>query len=325
MALIFIALLTACKYGGGRKSAADERGPHTIHAIGYVEPRDRLRRLAFEGQGVIAEITVEVGDKVKTGEELARLDSRRALADLEVARGLQSVAESELALLEAGTHPETIRVAEAALAAERSVSGYRVKQRDRLRALVERRGVSEADAEEADHLAEMGALMEELRAAELEFLKRRTREEELHLALAKVAEAKGRVRIAEANLAAMKILAPTDGEVLEMLKHAGEGISNTMPEAVLLFAPAGPLEVRAEVDEAFWGMIEGGERVIAKTAGGARAEGTVRLVKALMGTKNVFTRSATERMDLKIFETWIELPKGTDWPVGMEIAVEVYD
>lgn len=59
-----------------------------------VEPRDRLRRLAFEGQGVIAEIAIDVGTEVKAGEVLARLDSRRAMADLEVARSLQAVAES---------------------------------------------------------------------------------------------------------------------------------------------------------------------------------------------------------------------------------------
>lgn len=63
------------------------------------------------------------------------------------------------------------------------------------------------------------------------------------------------MRIAEVHLAAMEILAPADGQVLEVLKHAGEGISNTMPEAVRLFAPAGPLEVRAQVDEAFWWMF----------------------------------------------------------------------
>jgi hypothetical protein len=49
------------------------------------------------------------------------------------------------------------------------------------------------------------------------------------------------------------------------------------------------------------------------------------LIKALMGKKNVCARSATERMDLKIFETWIELAEGKHWPVGMEVTAEIGD
>ena len=131
--------------------------------------------------------------------------------------------------------------------------------------------------------------------------------------------------LASAHLSAMAITAPTDGRVVEVLKHAGDGVSNTMPEPILLFVPDGQMEVRAEVDESFWGRFEAGDRVTIRTSGGQHTEGRVRLIKALMGENNVFARSATERMDLKIFETWIELPEGKDWPVGMEVTVEIGD
>ena len=90
--------------------------------------------------------------------------------------------------------------------------------------------------------------------------------------------------------------------------------------------PARPRGRRgAEIDESFWGQYEKGDRVTIRTSGGQHTEGQVRLIKALMGKKNVFARSATERMDLKIFETWIELPEDKDWPVGMEVTVEIGD
>jgi multidrug resistance efflux pump len=165
--------------------------------------------------------------------------------------------------------------------------------------------------------------MEQRRATELDFLKRQTRNEELHLARAKVDEANGRVALASAHLSATAITAPTDGRVVEVLKHAGDGVSNTMPEPILLFVPEGPMEVRAEIDESFWGRFKTGDRVRIRTSFGQHTEGRVRVIKPLMGQKNVFARSATERMDLKIFETWIELSDVKNWPVGMEVRVEI--
>jgi multidrug resistance efflux pump len=99
----------------------------------------------------------------------------------------------------------------------------------------------------------LATVIEQRRATELDFLKRQTRNEGLHFARAKVAEANRRVDLAPAQLSAMAITAPTDGGVVEVMKHAGDGVSNTMPEAILLFVPDGPMEVRAEIDESFWG------------------------------------------------------------------------
>src|SRR4051812_44181697 len=50
--------------------------PSVLIAPGHVEPLRDPVKLAFEAQGRIAEILVDEGDSVKTGQVLARLDDR---------------------------------------------------------------------------------------------------------------------------------------------------------------------------------------------------------------------------------------------------------
>jgi len=42
-----------------------------------------------------------------------------------------------------------------------------------------------------------------------------------------------------------------------------------------------------------------------------------------MGKKSVFSRQATERMDLQIMEVRIELETSPSWPIGLEVDLEI--
>lgn len=122
----------------------------------------------------------------------------------------------------------------------------------------------------------------------------------------------------------MVIEAPADGTVIEIFHYEGESVSSSPSEPVILFAPAGPLEVRAEVDEQFATQVKVGDQAKVRSRGDAVEEqGVVREIKPVMGRKSVFTHSAAERMDLKILELRIEMEAPPPWPIGMEVDVEI--
>jgi HlyD family secretion protein len=103
--LLFVVLLVGCS-----SNAADG----AIVASGFIEGKEVT--IASEVSGRIAEMLVDRGDTVKEGDVLARLDgtaleSQRA----EAAAGL-AAARANLARVQAGTRPEEIAAAQAALA-----------------------------------------------------------------------------------------------------------------------------------------------------------------------------------------------------------------
>lgn len=266
---------------------------------------------------------VNVGDLVNEGEMMARLRNERESSGIDLAKAALAAAEAEMALLEAGAHPSEILAAEAALKVAEVESAYREREKERLTKLAAIRGVTGAQADEGANLAEITAEAVMKARAERDRLVNQTRQEEIAMQRAQITEAAAALALAQTRHAAMEIKAPCAGRVLEILKHSGDAVSLAMPETVILFAPEGPLEVRAEVDESFWGRISSGAPAKMTAANGEQAEGRVRLSKGIMGKKTVFSRAATERMDLRVFEVWIDLPTAPAWPVGMEVSVEI--
>jgi len=106
------------------RSAVVERGTMlvAVSASGIIEPQARVS-LDFEAPGRVAEVAVKVGDPVKAGDVLARLDTARLGLQVKQSQAALALAEAQLAQLQAGPRPEEVAAAEANVrAAEAQVS-----------------------------------------------------------------------------------------------------------------------------------------------------------------------------------------------------------
>ena len=250
--------LAACGERETRESTAASDQGQSVHAIGFTEPRGRLSRLSFETSGVIEEVAVDTGDRVNAGDLIARLKDADQVARVRLAEQRVEVAEAERLLLEAGAHPHDVATARARLEAAVTEHRFRELEAARYERLVEGRGVSQRDRDESDYRRNLAASAVERTAAALEKLENQTRKEELALAETRVMEARRALEMEKTLLSQREIRAPVAGTVLERFKEPGESYSNLLPDAVVLFAPEGPLDVRAEVDENFWGRFNAG-------------------------------------------------------------------
>lgn len=228
--------LTAC----GRTGAAPAN-----RATGYVEATEV--RVSAQVSGRILELKVAEGDRVRTGDILARLDTADSELALKRATADRNQAEAQLALLRAGSRAEDIRQAQAqaqsaqndarAAAAElasasadverfenllRANAGS-VKQRDDA---VTRRDVAAARSRSAQ---------EQVQAASdlLAKLKAGSRPQEIEAGRARVAAADAQVATLRKAIADAVVTAPVGGIVTSKLLDAGEMAAAREPIVVV--------------------------------------------------------------------------------------------
>ncbi|MFA6551564.1 MAG: efflux RND transporter periplasmic adaptor subunit, partial [Patescibacteria group bacterium] len=117
--LVVVAIGGAYFYFSSQKTAPEyttvavKRGPLTqsVDATGKVESAERIN-LNFKTTGRIAQITVKAGDKVSTGQILARLESRALQSQVADAQARLNQAEADYDKLLAGASTEDVQVTE---------------------------------------------------------------------------------------------------------------------------------------------------------------------------------------------------------------------
>jgi len=117
------------------RSATVERGTMlvAVSASGSVEPQARVS-LSFEVPGRVAEVPVAVGEAVKAGDVLARLDDRPLALQVEQAQAALAQAQAQRVQVRAGPRPEEVAAAEANLRAAQAQVNAAVASLDQLEA-----------------------------------------------------------------------------------------------------------------------------------------------------------------------------------------------
>src|SRR5262245_48546249 len=128
----------------------------TVAGAGLVEPQTENISVGSPLPGVVAEVLVKVGRKVKAGEALFRLDDRPLRAEEKLREAALASARAQLDRLEQMPRPEEVPASEAKV---REAEANAVDQQDQLnrtRALFHKRSASEEDLvrrEQADRVA----------------------------------------------------------------------------------------------------------------------------------------------------------------------------
>ncbi|MDY7079368.1 MAG: HlyD family efflux transporter periplasmic adaptor subunit [Chloroflexota bacterium] len=115
------------------RTAVVERGTLliTVSATGNIQPEARVD-LSFEMPGRIAEVLVEVGDVVQSGDPLARLDSEQLALQMQQAEAAMEAAQAQLSLVKAGARSEQVAAAEASVRAAEAQVSAAAANRDQL-------------------------------------------------------------------------------------------------------------------------------------------------------------------------------------------------
>jgi HlyD family secretion protein len=211
-------------------------------------------QVAPEVGGRVLDIPVAEGNRVKTGDVMARLDTRDVDLALQRAQAERAAAEAQLRLLQAGSRPEDIRQAEAqASAAASDVAAAQAdlasaeKDLQRFEQLLQSNSGSQKQRDDAatrrdvarDRVASARARADAAREA-VARLRAGARREEIDAARARVDAVDAQIAALQKNKADATVLAPIDGIVSERLLDPGE-----------MAAPRGPIVVLTDLDHAW--------------------------------------------------------------------------
>ncbi len=97
------------------RTAVVERGTLevTVSASGRIEPARQVD-LTFSAPGRVVEVTIQIGDEVRAGQVLARLDTGDLELSVRQAEAAYKSAQAQLAQLKSSPRPEAVKAAEAA-------------------------------------------------------------------------------------------------------------------------------------------------------------------------------------------------------------------
>jgi multidrug resistance efflux pump len=294
--------------GPAGPAATETVEPSNVVAPGIVEPWDAQINLSAQESGRIAEILIEEGDFVRTGQVLATLDESAQRHGVELARADVEEAEAALASIESGTTAEELAQAQAdseAAAAQDELARIAAARMAQLHA---EEVVSDDAFDRAAAEARTRTAAARRAAARLAELKRGARLEDRRAAEARVSAARARLRVAEDSLARRRVRAVGDGTVLLSRFHAGEYYS---PAAGALFVLGDitRLQVRLEVDEIDAAVpAPGAVCAIYSDAGVRLTEGTIVRLAPKLGRRALPLESPTARADIRVREVFVEVP-----------------
>lgn len=289
------------------------------YALGTLE-RDRIALPAPVAER-IAEIAVREGQPIAAGDLLLVLEpertaARSAAADAELARAQAALAEAV-----AGPRSEAIAAAEAQLRGAQGVSASARSELARVRSLVSRRALADADLDRAQAAADAAVASERSAAESLRALRTGTRREQVAQAEAAVAAAQAAVDSLQIDLARTRIAAPRAGVVDDLPFEVGDQVPVGTPLAILLVGER-PY-ARVYVPEPLRaGIAVGTPARVRLHSGGAEYAGRVRAIHAEPTFTPYYALAGEDASRL----SWLaEIELGDDavaLPVGLPLRAE---
>jgi HlyD family secretion protein len=213
LAVVVVAIVSASACGA-------RAARNVITASGTIEAIEVDVGSKVSGQ--IAELAVDEGAGVKTGDLLATVEHARLDIQLREAEAGVALAEAQLLLLRNGARKEDIQQAEAALT--QAEANLRVAAADarRTRELAKTGSATPKQRDDAEARLTVAEAQKSAAVDALDKLRRLARPEEIRAAEARLAQARAGADLLRKTIADCTIVAPASGTVTHKAVEAGE-------------------------------------------------------------------------------------------------------
>lgn len=269
------------------------RPGHGLTLYGNVDIRQV--DLGFRVGGRIAEVLVDEGDKVQTGQPLAKLDCDLLAQQRDQSKAQMESQQANLARMERGYRTQEVAQARADVAAATAIAQNAAQNLHRVQSMRESNAISQRELDNAT--AADREARARLRSARdhLDMLSSGYREEEILAQRALVDAARAQLRHAEIQLADGSLYAPQEGIVLTRAREAGSIVEPG--QTVYTLTLTNPTWLRAYVSEPDLGKIKPGMPVdiYVDAAPGQTFHGSVGFISPLAE----FTPKTVETMEVR--------------------------
>lgn len=241
-------------------AAAEEKDlVKTVFATGRLETADR-QEIYVQSSGLLAELKVEAGDRVKAGQVLGRLDTVPLTRRLEEAEANLSAEQAALDKLLRGPPPEELAQERSALVQVEAELAGALQKVERTRLLYEQGAAPKVELEEAERELKIRQAVYDRAAAHMEQFAKGPAAEEVQAARARVAAVQAVVKDAREQQEKAVFRPGADGMVLFCNARAGGYV--TTGTLLMVIGDPGNLEINAEIAESDSGELAPGQEAI---------------------------------------------------------------
>ncbi len=226
---------------------------------------ERRSMVASAIGGKVTAVLADVGDEVKKGQVLMRLDASSLAAQREQAANMLKSAKLQLEVAGKGARPEEIGQLKEQLAAAETAFKSAQDGYARLEKLFKDGAAPQSRLDEARALRDAAKAAMETYRLSLEMAEKGARKEDLEIAKASVAAAESQVKSLSATLAHASISAPFDGVINQRLLDIGEfaGVGESVFEVI----GAGPRKVEIEVPATLISQVSQAREIVLSIGG----------------------------------------------------------
>jgi multidrug resistance efflux pump len=301
---------------------------HTVAGAGITEALTENIAIGSALPGVVMEVYVpveKVGQRVKTGDPLFRVDDRQLKAQLKYQEANLAAAEAQLAKLEAQPRPEEVpsseakvRVAQANVALQRDLA-------ERAQRLRSSGAMAYEDINQRLLALEVARQQLSQAEADLALLKAGAWEPDKAIARATVAQARAQVEQTKTDLERTLVRAPVDGDVLQVNVRPGEYVGTPPSQALVVLGNIHQLHVRVDIDEHDIPRFRKGAPARASLRGEPQTKYPLTFVRVepYVIPKKSLTGDNTERVDTRVLQVIYALD-ATDKPIYVGQQLDVF-
>ena len=297
-----------------------------IAGSGLVEARRENIPIGVNVPGVVTELFVKKGERVKAGASLFQTDDREYRSMLEVRLAELEAAKARLHKLQNAPRPEDIPPARASV----EEAEARMNDAEAAMARTERlysRNAAPASDFDKDRFAFLAARATLAKArAELDRILAGTWKEDIEVARSEVKLAQSQVDSINTNLERLIVRAPMDGEVLQLNVRLGQYAAFAWKEPMVVLGDIHRLHVRVDIDENDLPYFSTASDAIATLKGRPRVRFPLKFVyvEPYVIPKQSLTGYNSERVDTRVLQVIYELPEDRAVEVHVGQQMDVY-
>jgi HlyD family secretion protein len=209
--------------------------------------------LSFNGSERIAAVLVQEGDRVRQGQLVARLDTRRLEPQVAEVEAQAAAQQQVVDRLRHGSRPEEIAQARANVASAQADAANARRQYERLASLAPVHAVSQLDVDNAKDALDIAAAKLSVDQSTLELAVIGPRKEDIAQAEAQLRANNAQLALLRQQLQDAQLVAPVDATVRTRIMEPGEMASPDKP--VFSLAITSPKWVQAYVTEPDLGKV----------------------------------------------------------------------
>lgn len=304
------------------------RSPYaaTLAAAGVVEAQTENIAVGSATPGVVVDVLVKVGDDVRPGSPLFRLDDRQMQAELAVKKAVVGQSRSELIRLEAEPRKEKVPLLVAQLNEARAAVAREADALRRTEETFARKVTTEQELIARREALALVKAAQEKAQADLDLLQAGSWQYDRDVAAEAITKAEAEVARIETELDRLTVRSLVAGRVLQVNVRPGEFVGTPPNQPLVMLGNIDMLHVRVDIDEFDIARFRSDVPATAVPRGNLQVRYPLRFcrVEPFVVPKKSLTGDNTERVDTRVLQVIYEFDPAGLPPLFVGQQVEVF-